>query len=354
MRKDLELQLDNASRISKKGKEVLIFGTGNALQVNKSVLDEEKIIPAYFVDNNRNKIGESLWGIEIILPEMVITKCENPIVFICSRNPDMCLEMKDQMSKLIGEENTFLLEELLLGRHKEEILEVYDSLADEFSKKTYEELIVARLMGSEINEEIVVDNQYFCLKEFLKRNPSEIFVDCGAYVGDSIECYINRKAGVFGKIIAFEPNGKIYDAMAKRVKRLTEEWGLCDDKIVTVKAGCGSKREQLFLDTEGEELSIKLGEEYKGECVEVCTLDASLRNQRIDFIKADIEGMEIDLLNGAANIVKNEKPLLAICIYHKTSDIYKIPLLIRKLNESYKLKVRQHHYSYCETVLYAF
>ncbi len=67
----------------------------------------------------------------------------------------------------------------------------------------------------------------------------------------------------------------------------------------------------------------------------------------------DIEGLELSALQGAKESIKKYKPNLAICIYHKNSDIVDIPKFIIDLNLGYKLYIR--HYSMCteETVLYA-
>jgi hypothetical protein len=68
----------------------------------------------------------------------------------------------------------------------------------------------------------------------------------------------------------------------------------------------------------------------------------------------DIEGAEFAALEGAENIIKMQKPRLAISVYHKPEDIITIPNLLLKYNKDYKFKLR--HYSCCEydTVLYAF
>ncbi|GHT48154.1 hypothetical protein FACS1894102_0550 [Spirochaetia bacterium] len=86
----------------------------------------------------------------------------------------------------------------------------------------------------------------------------------------------------------------------------------------------------------------------------IYALDDYFKEQRVSFIKADIESYELDMLHGAQNIIKRDKPLLAICIYHNASDMFTIAKFIKELEPSYKLKVRQHTYTFAETVLYAY
>ena len=72
-----------------------------------------------------------------------------------------------------------------------------------------------------------------------------------------------------------------------------------------------------------------------------------------DDIKMDVEGSELDALEGAKQTILNNKPKLAVCLYHKTKDFIDIPNLIHNLVPEYKLYVRHHSFSVNETVLYA-
>ena len=85
-------------------------------------------------------------------------------------------------------------------------------------------------------------------------------------------------------------------------------------------------------------------------------LDTYCREKDIipTYIKMDIEGAEMEALLGAQGNIKNNKPKLAICLYHKPEDIIEIPHIILSINPDYKLAIR--HYTTCnwETVLYAY
>ena len=69
-------------------------------------------------------------------------------------------------------------------------------------------------------------------------------------------------------------------------------------------------------------------------------------HQKVDFIKLDIEGAELDALNKATNTIKKYNPILAICIYHKASHWYSIPETVLKINSSYKIYIRHHMLKY--------
>jgi len=86
----------------------------------------------------------------------------------------------------------------------------------------------------------------------------------------------------------------------------------------------------------------------------VYAIDDFFKEQQVSFLKADIESFELDMLRGAESVIKRDKPLLAICIYHNASDMFTIPLYIKELCSDYKFKIRQHAYDFAETVLYAY
>lgn len=68
----------------------------------------------------------------------------------------------------------------------------------------------------------------------------------------------------------------------------------------------------------------------------------------------DIEGAEKEALLGAEEMIKRNKSVLTICIYHKREDFFEIPLLIEEMvKHEYAFYIRQYRYGQSETVLYA-
>ena len=90
-----------------------------------------------------------------------------------------------------------------------------------------------------------------------------------------------------------------------------------------------------------------------GILVNADSIDNQMKGKKVTFIKMDIEGAEIEALKGAENIIKTQKPKLAICIYHEYSHLYQIPLMIREMVPEYKIYIRQHSDTAAETVVYA-
>lgn len=82
-------------------------------------------------------------------------------------------------------------------------------------------------------------------------------------------------------------------------------------------------------------------------------LDDVLQGKKVTFIKMDIEGAELAALRGAEKIIREQRPRLAICVYHKPEDIWEIPSLILSCNPDYRLYLRHYSITETETVLYA-
>lgn len=184
-------------------------------------------------------------------------------------------------------------------------------------------------------------NQYFD-NEYYDIRDNEVFVDCGAYDGDSIIEFNEYVSGKYQKIYAIEPD-KI------SLKKLREKTEAFHD-IEVFECATGSENGKLRFESKGV---LGSRESDSGDEIDVRKLDDLLLGKNVSLIKMDIEGAELDTLKGASGIIKACKPKLAICIYHKIEDIYTIPSYIHSIVPEYRFKVRQHSDSMNETVLYA-
>ena len=85
----------------------------------------------------------------------------------------------------------------------------------------------------------------------------------------------------------------------------------------------------------------------------VTTIDDVLGDRRLTYVKMNIEGAEIDALHGGRNAICKWLPRLAISVYHRASDLWRIPEVISEISSEYQLYLRQHDGGIIETVLYA-
>ena len=230
--------------------------------------------------------------------------------------------------------------------HHREFEKLFSMLDDEESKRTLESVIAFRKTWDIRHlDKVRKENQYF-QKDIFEPEQAEVFVDGGAYVGDTIE----KLKEVFGggqnyckKIYAWEPDKRNIQQMKKTLSSF--------DNVTIVPCGMWKEKTKLFFSESGGAGSKIVTTGRSTICVD--TIDNVCWQEKVSFIKMDIEGSEQDALLGAAGIIRRDRPRLAICIYHKPEDLYEIPFLIKELVPEYRLYIRHHSDTYAETVLYA-
>ena len=337
------------------GKDIWVWGTGNTASLYQEGferLEKEGVFIQGYCDNNSAKWGKSFNSKPVLSPDE-LKKKENICLFVCSTQIKVIKEIGKQLDGFGLE--WYFVDEVILKLHKKEVLECYDFLEDEDTKRVYADIILSRICGEDINESDL-SNQYFARKQFTELKPQEVYVDCGAFVGDTLEKYIWKKSGVFGKIIAFEPDENNFAAMEKRVKRLKEEWNIKEDKVCLFPYGVGERTQscvfESYANNNGLGSKVVASIEDGQEGCKIVSLDECLQ-ERYSLLKADIESYEYKMLLGAKEGIKKWKPLLAICIYHNAVDLYSIPLLVKSIVPEYKMAICHHSNDWAETVLYA-
>lgn len=242
------------------------------------------------------------------------------------------LSKEEVLSSYLGQENFFIF----LG----------DSFIYEIFRYTLHGLGVIRKNCSYISLVADWENQYF-EKEILSLGKDEIFVDVGVEDGSSSICFASFVQNNYQHIYLFEPNQTSVElakerlAMAEISNYTLEPFGLWNQKD-TLKFGGFSGNFRVVQ--EGEESLFSL---------EVDTLDHLLDGKPVTFIKMDIEGSELPALEGAKETILAHKPKLAICVYHKASDLLTIPAYLKSLVPEYRFFLRHYNTNWSETVLFA-
>lgn len=238
-----------------------------------------------------------------------------------------------------------LEEKKFFSKHAQELKEAYDCLEDEHSKLVYENILKFRITSDWKYLKVArgtdgVKSQYFVPE--LQFSEHEIIVDCGAFNGDTAKRFYAEIPGCI--VIGLEPDDRNYQQLV--------ELGL--DGMKAYRYGAWSQDTVLSFSDEGGGTTSGSVTDSGNIQIEVRALDHLPECQSATYIKMDIEGAELEALKGAEDIIKNNKPKLAICLYHQPQDFFEIPLYIKTLNPDYKFYIH-HHNVYCalETVLYA-
>lgn len=339
------------NQINSEGLPLVLFGWATA--VDSAFIKKVQVPVQYLCDNDSKKWGKQLWGLSVIAPEQIplIYKQYNVLILVPFEH-----QIIPQLEELAIQPNSIFRLDLYFEddmtvnyfqKHEQKIKETYDLLADDLSKKTFEQVIRYRLeRNARLLEPIVLPrNEQYFPSELHKGTPffnqQEIFVDAGAFTGDTVAQFI-ATISQYERIFAFEPDPKNFKYLKSFCDKL--------EHVKCIQMGIGEKKGILqFMSDDSSSKIVDNGDRL----VLIDTLDHMLGDIPVTYLKMDVEGLECAALMGAHKIIEKYKPKLAICTYHSNSDMVDIPLLIHKIDPTYKLYFRHYTNSIVETVCYA-
>lgn len=237
---------------------------------------------------------------------------------------------------------------------QDEIFNCFEMLEDDKSREIYVNIICNR-MAPQFAEltyaQMCQEPQYFP-EDLFTLSEHECFVDGGAYIGDTLESFLKVVNKKFDSYHAFEMDRENYDVLRNATISMKDE---IRSKVYCHQKGLWDETRTLSYGKRSSDDSYSIYNGENLETVETVSLDEYLADERITFYKLDIEGAEWKALQGAKSIIANQKPKLAICIYHRVEDAWKIPLFIKELVPEYKIAIRHHaKWWVSETVCYAY
>lgn len=192
-------------------------------------------------------------------------------------------------------------------------------------------------------------HQYIYASNGVKVSPEtdDYIIDAGACFGDNSICF-SLMAGERGRVYAFEANPSNLKVFKDNLKKNS-----CKNVEIVEKCISNKSGETLKMSLNGGATCVSSKGEFGVYTISIDDFITTQSVPRIDFIKMDIEGMEQEALHGAKNVIRKHRPKLAISVYHKFSDYWEIPLLIKSLAPNYNFYF--DHYTACawESVLYA-
>jgi FkbM family methyltransferase len=344
---------------------VVIYGAGRMGRLFYRNLSSRGIPVAAFADANSALWGETIEGLRVVAPEKLEEFSQSPILVASLLHETEIYELlKRRGFKLVyplsfsnfhypqifvSPEYENMFGAFFTAGSQEAIRAADTLLVDEQSRAAFLNLIKFRLtFDKQYIQRVQGDTrrQYFD-DLLLPLSKDEVFYDCGAYTGDSLERFLQFAHGQFRKAYAFEPDRENYAQLLRQAAKTGSE------RIVAVNSGVyRSSGKVSFLEQAG--LDSKITQEAGGNFLPVTSIDDFCRQHDIPtYIKMDIEGSESQALEGAAQVIREHKPKLAIAVYHKAADLWQIPLLIKRLNSGYRLFLRHYTPEITDTVCYA-
>jgi FkbM family methyltransferase len=329
---------------------LVIFGVGEMGIANARFCIENNIKIDCFCDSNFKGIM-SEFSLSVLSPTDVWKKYKNANIIISSATFydemfDICLQLGFSQDRIVDDFPQQLgrvsIEEL--NNHLDGYRWAYNFFTDEQSKELILSRIKALLFGTVMKKSRSM--QYF-EDGIIELSNKEVFVDAGGYIGDTIEDFISIVGDNYKHIYTFEPDTNNFSILEKKygsngkIDIITKGlWNVETELQFTENGPCGS-----FVNASGE------------DTIPVTTIDIFFdrypSEEKPTYIKMDIEGAEKELLLGAENLIRETKPKLAVCVYHKLQDIYELPQILHQFNPQYNMFLRHYTRNVFDTVLYA-
>ena len=341
------------SELKSDKRPLYLYGAGYLAAKYRELLEKHDIpMKGYIVDEKylpKEKEKRYVNGLPIITVNDI---SEDITVIICVRANGFGTKFPSSphIKKMISTDystyvNFGAFDESFMNEHGAELLDLYNRLADSASRFALVQFVTQKLTGT-YHKQYSEKTQYFDEDVYLPVE-NEVVVDCGAYTGDSFIDFIGflKDHGIasFGKYFALEPDPGNYKTLCDTVKDI--------DNVETFCLGAFDKKCTLsFCTGEDEHSSVS---EKGNAMIDVDTIDDLAGDEKVTFIKMDIEGSELNALYGARETILKNKPRLAICVYHRQEHLISIPKYILSLVPEYKLYLRSYDPTGVETVLYA-
>lgn len=352
--------LDTIDQMQKNGRPLVLCGAGYLGQKTWEFLTSQNIkIDRVAVNEKYFTEGSVFYGHEVTNLDKLTQQDGkyNYILAIQYVSAELEAMLKNNAESILIFDHSFIgvntdtLYSAEFCQQNESVLTAfYDSLSDERSKETLVAFINQRICARSSYYGAYFDPNHYLPEDLVRLQDNEVYVDCGAYDGDSVIAFLKaaNKQGVKkpAKVLAFEPEAKNF--------LLLQGADIGDVDMTAINKGVWSENTTLRFDS-GMDTSSRLSEGEGNTSIDVVSIDNALGGTNYaTFIKMDIEGAELEALKGAQNTIRASLPVLAISLYHKPEDLLTIPQYIRELSDNYRFYLRGHHPALAfELVLYA-
>ncbi len=339
--------------------DFIVFGAGNGGKFAKAYLESQGKRVVFFCDNDPEKNGTFIGTAMVLAPEY-LPEQDIPICIasdwaneIASQLKGMGIKRYFDMSAMLWHHGKKELENMsvreLMQNSRDDIEKAYGMFADKESRQVFLSIIKYRLTLDSAELANAPFKQYY--SPHVSPVRGDVIIDGGAWVGDTAIGFA-RYLACQCKIFSFEPEKNNYDLLRENIAASGVEGAVEPVMAGLWSNGCYMRFNSDIKYGEGTQYHV---DSEGSEKIEVVALDSFARERGIcpTLIKMDIEGAEVKAIEGARETVAEHSPRLQIAVYHRTTDLWRIPLLIKGINPRYKFHLSHHSNNFSDTVLYA-
>jgi FkbM family methyltransferase len=346
---------------------IVLFGAGNLGRRTLSLLHAKGRDVAAFIDNSEVLWGTEVSGVQVLSPDeasvrfardgiaiVTVWRAEGGHDFLVTRQGlrERGWRRIESFIPLYWGYAAEALPYLMIDRPskllaaKEEVLAGAGLWADHASLRNYVSLVNWRLSGDFSALPITEPDQYFAAG-IVRVGPDEVFVDCGAFTGDTM-LDVAQRVDSWRAYHAFEPDPASFVALQGAARTLPAH---LSDRVHLHRAATADRPYTAHFQATGlGSASLSASGGFEVACVAV---DEVVTESLPTFIKMDIEGAESAALQGCARTIREGHPALAIAAYHKQADLWELAKQVHDMTPGYRTFLRPHVAEGFDTVLYA-
>jgi FkbM family methyltransferase len=333
-------------------------------------LKQAGITPLALADNNARAQGTVIDGVPVLSPADAAARHGTQAIFVVTiwgaNSPHRFQHTREQLHALgVQHVSSF---SALMWKHAAELLpfycqelphraleqapairDAYALWADDSSRREYLAQLRFRILADFDGLPHPVAHPQYFPDDLFAYGPKEVFVDCGAYDGDTIKVLMARHGAAVSRVVALEPDPVNVASLTAYAAGLNLPNGV---EILPLAAA--AERGRTYIETTGTASSALTGAATEGAtAIECAPLDELLRDEGVTFIKMDIEGAEPEALQGARATIRSTRPVLTICVYHRQDHLWRLPLMMREMCSTYSFFLRPHNEEGWDLICYA-
>jgi FkbM family methyltransferase len=349
-------------------KSIVIFGAGNLGKKTLAGLRAVGIEPLAFSDNNSVLWNTTIDEVTVLAPVEAARRYGPDAVFVVavwSPGADRRFDrIKEHLVNLgCAKVVSFLplywkYSELFLPHfrldlphriyeRRHDVERAFSLLSDDASRDEYVAQVKLFLSEDFCGLPYFAEDKQYAPRGLFQKSSDEVFVDCGAFDGDTIREFISDRGDSFGQMIAFEPDPANSHRLAEYVSTLPMD---LRQKITIRQSAVGDTTGTVRFEPMGLVSSVRADGMLEVHCVR---LDEAFGDSKVTYIKMDIEGAEPAALVGARCLIGRCNPILGICVYHLQDHLWSIPLLIHSLAPRHRLFLRRYGDEFGDVICYA-
>lgn len=352
------------------GRDIVLMGAGGLGRRALAGLRAHGIEPLAFADNR--SAGTNVDGVRVLSPDAAAQEFGHRAAFVVTiwgaNSPHRFAYSREQLRalgcdvvcsfpalfwKYAEDLLPFYLQDLpsKVLDERANVLRALDLWEDEASRAEYVSQVRLRLVADFDGLSHPFAHPQYFPDDLFAWSDSEWIVDGGAFDGDTIRSISSKFGDRFAHLVAVEPDPANFEKLEATVAALRPS---VRAKVECRQLALSSERTTLHLDASGTVSSATSAAPSAGTiAVSAETIDALVDGRRPTFIKLDIEGFEVDALEGARGAIADHAPVLAVCVYHTQDHLWRIPLLLRRWRDDYALFLRPHNEEGWDLVCYA-